>query len=71
VLYKWWFNYNNNPSSPPSTTTTGATAQTTYGSAGERTVRLVVVTAADAEAEVIHTYSVQAPVGPYADQVGP
>ena len=66
--YKWWFNYNNNPSSSPSITTTAATAQTTYGSIGQRTVRLVVHAAGGEEAEITHTYVVSPP---YAVQVAP
>lgn len=66
--YKWWFDYNNNPSSSPSITTTAATAQTTYGSIGQRTVRLVVHAAGGEEAEITHTYVVSPP---YAVQVAP
>lgn len=61
VQYKWWFDYSGGPTSAPSDTTSEFQIDHTYLTAGQRTVRLVVVSSNGDEAATAQPIVVVAP----------
>lgn len=61
VQYKWWFDYSGGPTSLPSATTSEFQIDHTYVTAGQRTVRLVVVSNNGDEAATAQSITVVAP----------